>query len=101
VSEASLAVDAIRDVGPAGHFFGTEHTQARYKDAFYPPIVSDWRNYETWSEAGSPIAYDKANMLYKKALEAYEQPPLDPAIDEEISAFVDRRKAEGGVPTDF
>ncbi|MCV0427791.1 MAG: trimethylamine methyltransferase family protein [Roseibium sp.] len=101
VSEEALALDAIRDVGPAGHFFGTEHTQARYKDAFYPPIVSDWRNYETWAEAGSPIAYDKANMLYKKALEAYEAPQLDPAIDEEIAAFVDRRKAEGGAPTDF
>lgn len=101
VSEAALAVDAIREVGPAGHFFGTQHTQDRYKDAFYAPIVSDWRNYESWSEAGSPTAYDKANMLYKKALEAYEQPPLDPAIDEEITAFVERRKAEGGAPTDF
>uniref|UniRef100_UPI003D11C64D trimethylamine methyltransferase family protein n=1 Tax=Roseibium sp. TaxID=1936156 RepID=UPI003D11C64D len=101
VSEEALAVDAIREVGPAGHFFGTEHTQARYKDAFYAPIVSDWRNYETWAEAGSPTAYDKANMLYKKALEAYEPPALDPAIDEEITAFVEKRKAEGGVPTDF
>ncbi|WP_269585669.1 trimethylamine methyltransferase family protein [Roseibium sp. Sym1] len=101
VSEEALAIDAIREVGPAGHFFGTEHTQARYKDAFYAPIVSDWRNYETWAEAGSPIAYDKANMLFKKALEAYEQPALDPAIDEEITAFVEKRKAEGGAPTDF
>jgi trimethylamine---corrinoid protein Co-methyltransferase len=101
VSEDALAIEAIKDVGPAGHFFGTEHTQARYKDAFYSPIVSDWRNYETWAEAGSPTAYDKANMLYKKALEAYQAPVLDPAIDEEITAFVDRRKAEGGVPTDF
>lgn len=101
VSEEALALDAIRDVGPAGHFFGTEHTQARYKDAFYAPIVSDWRNYETWAEAGSPIAYDKANMLYKKALEAYEQPALDPVIDEELTAFVAKRKEEGGAPTDF
>lgn len=101
VSDEALALDAIRDVGPAGHFFGTEHTQTRYKDAFYAPIVSDWRNYETWAEAGSPIAYDKANMLYKKALEAYEQPALDPAIDEELTAFVARRKEEGGAPTDF
>lgn len=101
VSEAALALDAIKDVGPAGHFFGTEHTQARYKDAFYSPIVSDWRNYETWSEAGSPTAYDKANILYKKALEAYEQPAIDPVVDEEITAFVERRKAEGGAPTDF
>ncbi|MES0812036.1 trimethylamine methyltransferase family protein [Roseibium sp. SCPC15] len=101
VSEEALALEAIKDVGPAGHFFGTEHTQARYKDAFYAPIVSDWRNYETWAEAGSPIAYDKANMLYKKALEAYEPPALDPAIDDELTAFVERRKAEGGAPTDF
>ncbi|CTQ72638.1 trimethylamine methyltransferase family protein [Roseibium alexandrii] len=101
VSEEALAIEAIRDVGPAGHFFGTEHTQARYKEAFYAPIVSDWRNYETWQEAGSPIAYDKANTLYKKALEAYEAPALDPAIDEELSAFVAKRKEEGGAPTDF
>ncbi len=101
VSVDALALDAIRDVGPGGHFFGTEHTQARYKDAFYAPIVSDWRNYETWAEAGSPTAHDKANRLYKLALEAYEQPALDPAIDEELTAFVDRRKAEGGAPTDF
>ncbi|TYC52100.1 trimethylamine methyltransferase family protein [Rhodobacterales bacterium] len=101
VSEDALAVDAIREVGPAGHFFGVGHTRARYKDAFYAPIVSDWRNYETWAEAGSPTACDKANRLYKLALEAYEAPALDAAIDEEITAFVDRRKAEGGAPTDF
>jgi trimethylamine--corrinoid protein Co-methyltransferase len=50
---------------------------------------------------GSPIAYDKANTLYKKALEAYEAPALDPAINEELSAFVAKRKKEGGAPTDF
>ncbi|PVB61924.1 trimethylamine methyltransferase family protein [Labrenzia sp. 011] len=101
VSQEALALDAIRDVGPAGHFFGTQHTQDRYKDAFYAPIVSDWRNHESWVEAGSPTALDKANRLYKKALEAYEAPPLDPAIDDEITAFVERRNAEGGAPTDF
>jgi len=101
VSPDALALDAMRDVGPGGHFFGTAHTRARYKDAFYAPIVSDWRNYESWEEAGSPSAYDKANMLYKKALEAYQQPVLDPARDEELSAFVAKRKEEGGAPTDF
>ncbi|MXN66943.1 methyltransferase [Stappia sp. GBMRC 2046] len=101
VDEASLALDAIRDVGPGGHFFGTEHTQARYKDAFYSPIISDWRNYESWAEAGSPTAYEKANRLYKQVLAEFEMPPLDPAIDEELTAFVERRKEEGGAPTDF
>ncbi|EFO31613.1 trimethylamine methyltransferase [Roseibium sp. TrichSKD4] len=101
VSPEALALEAIEDVGPGGHFFATQHTQDRYKDAFYAPVVSDWRNYETWEEAGSPVAYDKANQLYKDALNAYQQPSLDLAIDEELTAFIAKRKEEGGAPTDF
>jgi trimethylamine--corrinoid protein Co-methyltransferase len=101
LSEDALAVDAIRDVGPGGHFFGTPHTQARYKTAFYSPVLSDWRNFESWSEAGSPTAVEKANRVWKERLAAYEQPAMDEAVREELDAFVDRRIAEGGVPTDF
>lgn len=101
VNDATLALDAIREVGPGGHFFGCEHTQARYKTAFFAPMVSDWRNYESWQEAGAPEAAKRANQLVKDILAAYEEPPLDPAIREELEAFVIRRKAEGGAPTDF
>jgi trimethylamine--corrinoid protein Co-methyltransferase len=101
VNDAELALDAIREVGPGGHFFGAAHTMARYRNAFYAPMISDWRNYETWNEAGRPDAYDAANRLYKKTLESYAQPAMDPARLEELTAFVARRKAEGGVPTDF
>jgi trimethylamine--corrinoid protein Co-methyltransferase len=101
LSEDALAVDAIRSVGPGGHFFGTPHTQERYKTAFYQPIISDWRNYETWAEAGRPTAIDRANRLWKQRLASYEEPYIDPAIREELDAFVAKRKAEGGAPTDF
>ncbi len=101
VSADALALDAVRDVGPGGHYFGTAHTLARYETAFYSPILSDWRNNETWTEAGRPTTYDHANRVYKETLERYERPPLDPAIEEELDAFVAKRKAEGGVPTDF
>ena len=101
LSDDALAIEAIRDVGPGGHFFGTPHTQARYRNAFYSPILSDWRNFETWQEAGSPTAVEKANRVWKERLAAYEAPPMDPAIREELDAFVDKRIAEGGAPTDF
>ncbi|MCC6204382.1 MAG: trimethylamine methyltransferase family protein [Hyphomicrobiales bacterium] len=101
LSEDALAVDAIRDVGPGGHFFGTPHTQSRYKTAFYSPILSDWRNFETWAEAGSPTAIERANRIWKERLATYEEPPMDPAIREELDAFVEKRVAEGGAPTDF
>ncbi|CAN7364872.1 trimethylamine methyltransferase family protein [Rhizobium rhizogenes] len=101
VSQDALALDAVRDVGPGGHYFGTAHTLARYETAFYSPILSDWRNYETWSEAGRPTTYDHANRIFKETLAHYERPPLDPAIEEELDTFVAKRKEEGGVPTDF
>jgi trimethylamine---corrinoid protein Co-methyltransferase len=101
VSPDALALDAIREVGPGGHYFGTAHTLARYESAFYQPILSDWRNFETWDEAGRPTTYDHANRIFKEKLASYEPPPLDPAIEEELDAFVAKRKAEGGVPTDF
>ena len=101
VSPAGLGLDAVRDVGPGGHYFGTAHTLERFETAFYSPIVSDWRNFETWEEAGSPTAIQKANAVWQKELAAYERPPMDPAIEEELDAFVAKRKAEGGAPTDF
>jgi trimethylamine--corrinoid protein Co-methyltransferase len=101
LSDDALAVEAIRDVGPGGHFFGTQHTQDRYRNAFYQPILSDWRNYESWMLAGAPTAIEKANRVWKERLASYEEPPMDPAIREELNDFVERRIAEGGAPTDF
>ena len=101
VDEESLGFEAIQGVGPGGHFFGAEHTQSRYKTAFHKPMLSDWRNYETWEEAGSPELPSKANRIWKELLASYEPPPMDPAIKEELEAFVARRVAEGGVPTDY
>ncbi len=101
VDKDSLAMAAMSEVGPGGHYFGTAHTQSRYRDAFYAPMVSDWRNFESWREAGSVTAGERANQLWKDALARYEPPPLDPAIEEELNAFVARRKSEGGVKTDY
>jgi trimethylamine--corrinoid protein Co-methyltransferase len=99
--DSELALDAIADVGPGGHFFGTAHTQSRYRNAFYAPIISDWRNFESWFEAGKPIAFEKANKVWKERLASYEPPVLDSSIALELAEFVARRKAEGGAPTDF
>ena len=101
VDEAEMALDAMREVGPGGHYFGAEHTQSRYKTAFFAPMVSDWRNYEAWTAAGSPTAADHLHRLYKEKVAQYEAPPMDPAAREELDAFVARRKEEGGVPTDY
>ena len=101
VDPEELALDAIREVGPGGHFFGCAHTQARYRSAFFAPMLSDWRNHEAWREAGAPTTYDAAHRLYREKLAAYAEPPIDMAVREALEAFVARRKEEGGVKTDF
>ena len=94
VNDQTLAIDAMREVQPGGHYFGTTHTMARYDTAFYTPVVSDWTNFENWKEAGGLDSAQRANAVWKQVINDYEQPPLDPAILEELEAFIARRKRE-------
>ena len=96
-----IALDAIRDVGNDGHFFGIQHTQDRYEHAFYQPFLSDWRNYEGWDLAGGYWTAERANKMFKNIINEFEAPAMDVSIREELAEFVTRRKAEGGAPTDF
>jgi trimethylamine--corrinoid protein Co-methyltransferase len=96
VDDDTLGLDAIAEVGPGGHFFGAQHTLAHYETAFYAPMVSDWRNFETWREAGAVDAARKANTIWKQLLADFQPPPLDPTIDDALKDFVARRKEQGG-----
>jgi len=94
VDDDHLAFEAMQEVGPGGHFFGAQHTLARFDHAFYEPMLSDWRNFETWSEAGAKTGTERANAIWKELLRSYEAPALDPARLEALEAYVARRKEE-------
>ncbi|MEM9717404.1 MAG: trimethylamine methyltransferase family protein, partial [Pseudomonadota bacterium] len=98
-----IAFDAIKEVGPeeGGNFFAIEHTQQRYTEAFYQPFLSDWRNFEAWNLDGAVWTAERAHKIYKEIVNSFEAPPMDEAIREELVSFVERRKLEGGAPTDF
>ena len=96
LSDADEALAAIKSVGPGGHFFGTEHTLARYKTAFHLPLLSDWRAYEFWEAAGAEDAAQRANAMWKEMLAAYAPPSIDPAVDEALTDYVARREREIG-----
>src|ERR1700689_812215 len=95
-SEDDIAVDAIKGVAAGGHYFGAAHTLARYESAFYRPLLSDWSNFENWSDAGARNATERATGIWKKTLADYVAPPLDPAIKEAIDPYVARRSGELG-----
>ena len=91
-SKDELAFDAIADVGPGGHFFGTQHTLDRYETAFYTPVLSDWSNYGQWQENGGLDTSQRANKIWKQALSEYQRPPMEESKVEELEAFVAKRK---------
>jgi len=96
VDEAEMGVAAIAEVGPGGHFFGVGHTLERFQTAFYEPMLSDWRNYQTWENAGAKTGTERANALWKELLKSYEAPPMDEGRREAIAAYVATRKEEIG-----
>jgi trimethylamine--corrinoid protein Co-methyltransferase len=95
---ADIALEAVNEVQPGGHFFAAAHTMARYRSAFYPPLVSDWRNFGQWSEDGAKTATQRANELWQATVARFVPPPRDPAVLEAIDSFIARRTAEGGAP---
>ena len=95
-SEAELGFDAIAGVPTGGHFFGSPHTMERYETAFYRPLLSDWTNHGAWEAAGSHDALDRATGIWQQALKDYEEPAIDPAIREELEAYVANRKQDIG-----
>lgn len=93
LSENGLALSALREVGPGKHFLGCEHTQANFESAFYRSSTADNNSFEQWESEGSMDAAQRANLLWKKQLGAYETPPMDPAINDALLAYMAQRKA--------
>ena len=94
MSERGQALDAIREVGPGSHFLGCAHTQANFETAFYQSNIADYSSYEQWSTEGSLNAEQRANAVWKKMLAEYEDPGLDPALDESLRHYMDERRAQ-------
>lgn len=91
-SETGLALDTLLTNPPGNHFLGTAHTLANFESAFYLSDTADNSSFEKWTEDGGLDAAQRANLLWRRRLAEYEPPHLDPAIDAELSAFIDRRK---------
>ena len=86
-------MDAIREVGPGGHYLGCEHTQANFKSAFWRSDLLDYKPFETWAEEGARDTMQLANERVKKQLQDYQQPALDEGIREALDEYVAKKKA--------
>ena len=93
LDDNGFAMDAFAEVGPGSHFLGSQHTLRNYETAFYEFPLADNNSFEQWTEQGSRDIVMRANAAWKEMLANYEPPPLDPAREEALRAFIDQRKA--------
>ncbi len=83
ISESTLAMDVIRDVGPAGEFITHEHTYNNFKKLSNPKMMNR-ENRENWEAAGSPdiaeLAFDKSLDILKN----YQPKPRPVGVQKEL-----------------
>ena len=93
LARTARRLDAIREVGPGKHFLGCAHTQANFETAFYRSPLADNNSFEQWEAEGAKDIAQRANAMLEEAAREYEAPPLDPAVDEALQDYMNRRKA--------
>ena len=86
-------MDAIREVGPGKHFLGCAHPQANFENTSYRSSIADNNSFEQWQTDGALDATQRANAIWKRMLNEYQAPTMDPAVDEALLAYMDRRKS--------
>ncbi len=92
LDDNALALDAFREVGPGKHFLDCAHTMGNYETAFHEPELTDSSSFEQWRDAGGKDSQVRAHERWQAMLAEYQAPPIDESVDEELRAFVDRRK---------
>ena len=92
LDENAFALDAFREVGPGKHFLGSAHTMANYQTAFHEPELSDNDSFEQWRDGGEKDIQARALARWQEMLRSYQPPAIDPAVDEGLRDFIDRKK---------
>jgi trimethylamine--corrinoid protein Co-methyltransferase len=99
-TEEELAFDALKEVGPGGLWLASEHTMAHFKEWLTMSRLFTTPDVATWEATGSADTRQRAVARWKELLASYEDPGIDEAVDEELRAFIERRKREPAAEED-
>ena len=94
MEDLPAAMEAVREVGPAGHFLGTAHTLSKFETAFFMPPLMDFSTYEQWAAEGAREASQRALGKARSMLDSYEEPRLEQGKLEALEDFIARREKE-------
>ena len=93
LDDNELAADAFLEAGIGNNFLGVGHTLRNFETANYRSELADTNSFEQWTDDGGKDTQQRAHETWTRLLREYEAPPIDPAVDEQLRAFIDKRKA--------
>jgi trimethylamine--corrinoid protein Co-methyltransferase len=86
ISEETLALDLIHEVGPDGQFLETEHTLAHVREDWAPALM-DRNNYHRWKDGGETTLQQRANGRVRDIIEDHRAPLLPSGICDRLEAL--------------
>lgn len=97
VSEETLMLDLIDEVGPGGHFIATRETAQRCRQEIWMPKLMDREPWEAWAASGCPTMLDRVHERVRSILATHQPPPLPPGVADEIEAILQAAEAREAV----
>lgn len=88
VSDESLALEVIKEVGPGGNYLSHQHTLRHFRDELWQPQLADRQSWDTWQRAGQKDTLCRAREKVKDILENHHPRPLDEDRKRAVAAVV-------------
>jgi trimethylamine---corrinoid protein Co-methyltransferase len=87
ISDETLALDLIDEVGPDGQYLNSEHTLHHFREQWHPELF-DRNNYQGWDSKGSKTLAERAAEQVEKILSTHKPERLNEDVQEKIRSYV-------------
>ena len=96
ISDDTLMLDLIDEIGPAGEFVSAKETARRCRAEIWMPKLMDRQPWINWEAAGSQTMYDRVKARLREILATHKPPPLPDGAAEKIEAILQAGEAREG-----
>lgn len=95
VTEETLALDVVEELGPEGDYLSHDHTFKHFRDPYYSKLA-DRQIYSSWEADGSTSMAERAARKVDEILASHKPEPLRDEIKMELEEYVEKAEKAGG-----
>lgn len=91
VTDETLALALIEEVGPSGNYITEEHTAENFRENIWSPELLNRMDYQNWTAAGALPFGERANRKIKEIIANHKVKDLPETAVSQIKAIAERR----------